>query len=90
MQYPTGDWKLIGSDLLLAEWLFETGGIIGLSNARFEEDGVRVVSGPLNDYEDRIKEINKRAKTAKIIIDFHGMELTLWLGFEIVTNDNGE
>lgn len=90
LKYPTGDWKLAGSDLLLAKWMFEMGGVVSLSKARFEGDTVTVLSGSLKDYEDRINEFNKRAKTAKVTIDFHGMELTLWLGFEIVANDNGE
>lgn len=87
LKYPNGDWELMGSDLMFTKWIFAMGGIIGLSKARFEGNAVSFLSGSLKDYEDRIKEINKRAKTAQVIIDFHGNEFTIWLGFEIVTNE---
>jgi len=83
LQYPSGDWKLRGSDLLIAVFMFDLGGIVGLSKARFDGNGIRILSGPLKEYENSITKLDKRAKTAQVTIHFHGMELIMWFGFEI-------
>lgn len=83
LRYPNGDWALKGSDLHLAMLLFEWGGIVKLSRGKFTENGVKMISGPLFEYESCITKIDKRAKTARVTIDFHGEKIEMWLGFEI-------
>ena len=83
LQYPNGEWKLHGSDLSVAMMMFEWGGTIELSKACFKEDGVKIISGPLKAYENSITRVNKRTKTAQVMINFNGEALVMWLGFEI-------
>lgn len=84
LRYPSGSWELRGSDLDIAMVLFEMGGIVGLSKARFEGNDVRIISGPLFKYRESIVDINKRSKTAIVEIVFQGKKVLVWLGFEIV------
>lgn len=84
LRYPNGDWKLYGSDLYIATLMFEVDGVVGLSKACFEGNTVKILEGPLKDYEGCIIKINKRAKTAQVKVDFQGKVLIMWLGFEII------
>ena len=84
LKYPTGSWQLYGTDLQIAQMMFEMGGIIGLSKAEFDGEIVRILDGPLKVYEKHITRFDKRAKTAQIQFDFQGKLVTIWLGFEIM------
>ena len=90
LQYIDGKWELCGSDLRIAMFLFEMGGVLDLSKGRFEGDTLRFISGPLKEYEDYITKIDKRAKTAQVTIEFHGERIIMWLGFEIEETLKGQ
>ena len=83
LQYPNGDWVLHGADLKIAMMIFEMGGVFILSKACYNDTGIQFLSGPLKEYENHITKIDKRAKTARVTMVFHGREMTLWLGYEI-------
>ena len=82
LRYPSGSWELRGGDLDIAIALFEMDGIVGLSKACYEGNTVRMIEGPLFKYREKIVEINKRAKTARIEIAFQEKKVMVWLGFE--------
>ena len=84
LTYPNGDWRLHGPDLALAEWAFMNDGVVGLSRARYAEDGLRFVDGALKRYEDKIVKINRRAGTAQIRLMLMNECVELWLGYEII------
>ena len=84
LKYPAGGWTLEGDDQNTAMMLFAMGGVVRLSRARFEENQVIMIDGPLKEFESNIKQINKRAKTANIEFEFQGRMLSVWLGFEVI------
>lgn len=84
LTYPDGDWILHGADRAVAEWLFDRRGIVGLSRACHEGDGLRFVDGMLEGREPEIVKLNRRACTAQVKLDLMGIPLTLWLGYELI------
>lgn len=82
------DWRLSGSDREFAEKLFETGGVFGFSQAFYENDRIRIVDGPLKAYDGKILRVNHRKRTAQVQMSIQGMEMNVWLGFELIENKN--
>lgn len=78
------DWRLCGADRALAEKLFETNGVIGLSTAYYDGDRIRIVDGFLKEYEGEILRVNHRKKTAQICVMIEEKEMLVWLGFELI------
>ena len=85
--YSGGGWRLHGADDRFARMLFDAGGNIGLSQAWFDEgDRIRILSGFLKDYEGSITRVNRKRRTVEVSVDFQEKKMTLWLGYELVTN----
>lgn len=86
------NWKLRGTDRTLAEALFQTGGVVGLSKAYYDGDRIRIVDGFLKEYEGQILRVNHRRKTAQICVMIEEKEMMIWLGFELIDKmeENGE
>ena len=85
LRYTNGDWRLHGSDDLFAEVLFKTDGNIDVSQAYYDEGNrIRILSGFLKDYEGCITRVNRKTRTAEIRVDFHGKNVTMWLGYELL------
>ena len=85
LRYTDGDWRLHGSDDLFAEMLLRTGGNINVSQAYYDEGNrIRILSGFLKDYEGCITRVNRKTRTAEIHVDFHGKNVTMWLGYELL------
>lgn len=76
-------WHLHGDDEAFARWVFEHDGLIGMSKALETGDRVRIISGPMKDYEGSIIKIDRRAKSGIIAIPFDNRTLNLRLSFEI-------
>lgn len=79
-----GRWQLEGSDAEFARKVFQAQGVIGLSQAYFEGDRIRVCGGFLQGYEGNILRVNKRRKTVQIRITLDQRETTVWLGYELM------
>ena len=79
-----GIWQLRGEDERFAKWLFQYDGLLGFSQAYREGDRIRIVSGPLKDMEGKIKRVDKRGMSGQVILSFHGKEIAVWLGFELI------
>ena len=78
-------WTLWGMDEWFARWLFENGGVIGMSKARLNaRNRVEVVSGPLKTLENHIVRIDVRNRGGQVSLQFHDREVRIWLAYEIV------
>lgn len=83
------DWRLYGRDEEFARWMIEHEGLIDISQALIEGDWIRIVSGPLKDFEGQIRRIDKRNRSGMVAFNFNGREVSTWLGFEIVERARG-
>ena len=89
LKYSGGEWRLLGSDDLFAEMLFNTEGNIGLSQAYFDRgDRIRVLDGFLKDYEGNITSVNRKNRTVEVTADLQGKKVIMRLGYELVMSVN--
>lgn len=58
--------------------------IIGFSTGFFEDDRIKVISGPLVGMEGMIKKINKRKHRVKVEFDFFKQPVQIDLGFKFL------
>lgn len=79
-----GDWRLHGRDRDFAQWVFSCHGMIAMSKAYKEGDRVRIVSGPLKEFEGSILRLDKRNRNGQIAIQLGERTVKVWLGFELV------
>lgn len=79
------EWQLYGQDEIFARWLFDRGGRFDFSTAYQEGDRIRIVSGPLKDFEGHILKIDKRSRNGQVELTFSNRTFKIWLGFEIVS-----
>ena len=78
------DYVLHGSDEKYAQWIFNSGGIIGMSKAIKVNGKVHVISGPLYNMVRNIKEYSKKNRNCRIEIILFGRLITMWLPFQWV------
>ena len=82
LKYDNSDWHLRGDDLFVSKWIFDNNGVIGISVAFMEGDVVRIVDGPLKQVEGKIVRINKRSRSAMVLLGFRQQAFKVWLPFE--------
>lgn len=75
---------LEGNDLKYAQWVLSFGGIVGVSKALKINERVKIISGPLLDFEGCIKEYSKKGRNCRVEIDIVGQQLSAWLPFDWV------
>ena len=81
------DWRLGDPDKSIAEQFFNMNGVIGFSEAYFDEENrIHIVKGFLKEHEGKISRINKKAKTAEMQISIGNQKMTLWIGYVVVSN----
>lgn len=78
------DWRLSGADRVFAQKLFETDGVLGFSKAFYEGDRIHIVDGPLKALEGNIIRVNHRKRTAQVRLSVQGVDMSVWLGFELM------
>lgn len=78
------DWRLSGADRAFAEKLFDADGVLGFSKAFYEGDHIHIVDGPLKELEGNIVRVNHRKRTAQVQLNIQGMDMSVWLGFELI------
>ena len=76
------DYILHGSDEKYAQWVFNSGGIIGMSKAIKVNGKVRVISGPLYNMVGNIKEYSKKNRNCRIEITLFNRVISMWLPFQ--------
>lgn len=82
LRYKTDEWQLQGDDLAFAKWVERQGGEIGLSHAVAEGTSIRIVSGPLKDYEGQILKVDKHRRNCLVTLGFDQQLLKTWLAFD--------
>ena len=76
---------LHGGDRRYSEWVFNNGGIIGMSKAIRVNGRVKVISGPLYNMIGNIKEYSKKNRNCRIELILFNRLISMWLPFEWVT-----
>ena len=83
-----GEWPLQGQDEEFARKLFASDGVLGYSKACFEGDRIRILSGPLMDYQGKILRVDRRFRNCEVSITMGNREVRVWLGYETVGPEN--
>ena len=78
-----GSWCLTGPDRAFAEGLYRAHGLVTLSQAYFEGDRIRIVSGTLTGYEGNIIRVNRRHQTCEVRFTVQGHVMHAWVGYEL-------
>jgi transcriptional antiterminator NusG len=84
LKYMDNEKGLRGKDLEFANWLKGNNGIIKISKVIEIGNKIKVMEGPLKDFEGKIIKINKRQKCAAIKLDGEGIEKVIWLSYEYI------
>lgn len=84
VRYGDSTLYLRGGDLEFVRWLQRYNGVIEMSKAVHEGTKIRIISGPLMEYEGKIVKINKRQKCAAVQIDSEKIPCTVWLSFDFI------
>ena len=79
-----GNLVLKGSDKRYALWVFNSGGILGMSKAIKVNGRVKVVGGPLYNMVGNIKEYSEKNRNCRIEISFFNRIISMWLPFQWV------
>ena len=80
------DWRLVDPDKSIAKQFFDMNGVIGFSEAYFDEgDRIHIVKGFLKEHEGKIRRVNRRAKTVQIDLVIGNKNATVWLGYEEIS-----
>ena len=88
LSMDAGVWQLQGEDERFARWLLGYDGLLSFSQAHREGDRIRILRGPLKDMEGRIVRVDKRGRSGQVLLNFNGREIAVWLGFELVEEEN--
>ena len=88
LTYDDNTWQLRGDDLLVAKWIIENNGMIGVSKLYCEGDNIRIVDGPLKKIEGRICRIDKRNRNALVSFGIFEQTFKVWLAFEYLELTN--
>ena len=74
--------KLFGDDYRYSEWVLEQDGLIGVSKAIKVNEMVKIVDGPLADFEGYIVKYSKRNRNCLVEVNFMNQTIRTWLPFE--------
>lgn len=84
------DGKLYGDDLVYANWVLETEGLISVSEAIELNGKVKIINGPLKNLEGKIVKYSKRNRNCLIEIDFMSQHINTWLPFDYIDIDTDD
>ena len=74
--------KLFGDDYRYSEWVLQQNGLIGVSKAIKVNEMVKIVDGPLADFEGYIVKYSKRNRNCLVEVNFMNQTIRTWLPFE--------
>ena len=74
--------KLFGDDYRYSEWVLQQDGLIGVSKAIKVNEKVKIVDGPLADFEGYIVQYSKRNRNCLVEVNFMNQTIRTWLPFE--------
>jgi transcriptional antiterminator NusG len=84
LYYDDNTRALKEKDKVFIKWIHENGGIIKASKVRMEGTKVKVIEGPLKNYEGSIVKVNKRQNVVKIQVNSDGIIRETWVSVEYV------
>lgn len=74
--------RLFGDDLLYSEWVLKQDGLIGVSKAVRINQKVKIVDGPLAEFEGYIVKYSPRNRNCLVELTFMNQTIRTWLPFE--------
>lgn len=74
--------KLFGDDYRYSEWVLQQNGLIGVSKAIKVNEMVKIVDGPLADFEGYIVKYSKHNRNCLVEVNFMNQTIRTWLPFE--------
>ena len=74
--------KLFGDDYRYSEWVLQQDGLIGVSKAIKVNEKVKIIDGPLADFEGYIVQYSKRNRNCLVEVNFMNQTIRTWLPFE--------
>lgn len=84
LEYSDGITVLRGMDLEFVAWLKKIGNRLDISKVVQVGTKIKVIDGPLKDYEGKIIEVKKQRKYVAIKIGFLDQERIIWCPIEYV------
>ncbi|MDR0910752.1 MAG: hypothetical protein LBM77_13435 [Spirochaetaceae bacterium] len=84
LKYGDGTHALRGNDLKFVIWLENQSGLIRPVKAFKKGNRVIIIEGPLKEMGGTVLEINPKRKCAKIQLHGEGIQLSLWLQYELI------
>jgi transcription antitermination factor NusG len=84
LKYSDNTRSLRGNDEKFVHWLIQNKGVIKMSKAIEIGHKIKIIKGPLKDYEGNIVKVNKREKSVKIEINGEGIIKYVWLSYEYI------
>jgi transcriptional antiterminator NusG len=84
LKYSDNSKALRGKDLEFVRWIMRRGSALEISKAVRVGTKVKIIDGPLKEWEGNIIKLNSRAKCAEVKIDTEGIIHTVWLSFEVI------
>jgi transcriptional antiterminator NusG len=88
LSYADDSFALRGRDLEFVRSLMKNNGVYKISRAVADGSKIRIVDGPLKDYEGSIVKVNRRKGWALVKIAGEGIINNIWLGFELLEELN--
>ena len=85
LRYEEGAYALSQQDLQFVAWLWQRGGVLEVSRAYREGDRIRVIDGPLKDYEGQIVQVNLKRKSVAIQLTGKSMLGKVWCSIELLS-----
>jgi transcription termination/antitermination protein NusG len=84
LAYQDGEIRLAGADREFAAVVYKYAGRICASKAFLLDSQVKIIEGPLKDFEGRITKINKHNRNGCVEITIGGVTRNVWLAFDYV------
>ena len=85
LRYEEGSYALSEEDLAFIGWIWRRGGTLDVSRAYREGDRIRVIDGPLKDYEGLIVQVNRKRKSVAIQLPGKSMLGKIWCSVELLS-----
>jgi transcriptional antiterminator NusG len=82
LKYADNEKGLRGNDLVFVNWLKRNNGLLKISKVIEIGKKIKVLEGPLKDYEGKIIKIRRRQKCVAIKLEGEGIENIVWLSYE--------
>jgi transcriptional antiterminator NusG len=83
LEYSENVKALRNGDLEFVQWLKNKKGIVKLSRAVEEGNWIKIIEGPLKEYEGKIQKINRRRKCMAVEIGTEKIMNRIWLSYEL-------